>query len=347
MLAGNVATDDGSPLPAPVTIERICNGRVSRDGRSDFKGYFAITINTSSQFQFGDPESSAETGGGSGFNAIGAMPSQMRQGVSNQLAGCELRASLPGFRSSSVLIPTSELGETVGAVNVGTIVLQRMGDAQGTTVSATSLNAPRDARKAYEKGHHELENHRLAEAQHELETALRIYPQYAAAWQDLGWAYAQQNQLEKARDAFQHARDCDQNFVPAYVGLASVALRESDWKEAAAESERAAQLDGVDFPAVFFYNSVANYRLGNLEQAEQSARKAETLGGERLFPQVSLLLGALLAKKQDYPAAAEQLRSYLKAAPTAPNAGQVRQQLADLEKLQTAQSQTGPAPSAK
>jgi len=40
MLSGNVATEDGSPLPGPVSIERVCNGRVSRDGRSDFKGFF-------------------------------------------------------------------------------------------------------------------------------------------------------------------------------------------------------------------------------------------------------------------------------------------------------------------
>jgi len=350
MLSGNVAMDDGSPLSGPATIERICNGRVSRDGRSDFKGYFAVTISTSAQFQFGDPESSAESGGGSGLNMVGTLQSRLPQttsSVAGQLAGCELRASLPGFRSSSLLIPASELGETVGAVNVGTIVLQRMGDAPGTTVSATSLNAPKDARKAYDKGHHALENHNLPEGQKELEKAVRLYPQYAGAWLDLGWLYSQQNQLAKAREAFQQAREHDEKFVPAYVGLALVAARESRWQEAAEQSARAAQLDGVDYPAAFYYNSLANYRLGNVDEAEKSARKAETLGAQRAFPQVSLLLGTMLADKQEYAAAAEQLRFYLKAAPAAPNADKVRQQLAQLEQLQTAQKGTGPAATAK
>jgi len=346
MLSGNVVTEDGSPLPDPVSIERVCNGRVSRDGRSDFKGFFAITISTSNQFQFGDPESSAESGGGSGFNMVGTLQSRMPQStstVASELAGCELRASLAGFRSSSVVIPASDVGETAAALNVGTIVLQRMGDAQGTTVSATSLNAPKDARKAYDKGHHALENHNLPEGQKELEEAVRLYPQYASAWLDLGWLYSQQNQLAKAREAFQQARDRDERFVPAYVGLALVAARESRWQEAAEQSASAAQLDGVDFPAVFYYNSLANYRLGNLDEAEKSARKAETLGAQRSFPQVSLLLGAMLANKQDYAGAADQFRSYLKAAPTAPNADKVRQQLAQLEQLQTAQKGTGTA----
>ena len=348
MLSGNIITEDGSPLPGPAFIERVCSGRVSRDGRSDFKGYFTISITASRQFQFGDAEGSAETGGGSGLTTVGTMQSRMPQNpstVAGALAGCELRASLAGFHSSSLAIPLGELGSTVGAVNVGTIVLQTMQKAEGVTVSATSLNAPRDARKAYDKGHHAIENNKLPEAQPALERAVQLYPQYAAAWQDLGWVYAQQDQLDKARNAFTQAQAADGMFVPAYVGL--VAVRESRWAEAADFSARATQLDGVDFPAAFYYNSLANYRLGNLEQAEKSARKAETLGAQHSFPLVSLLLGVMLANRQEYVDAAEQLRSYLKAAPTAPNAEKVRQQLAELEKLGVSPVKAAAAPPAK
>lgn len=341
LLSGNVIVEDGSALPEPVFIERICNGRISRDGRSDFKGYFTITINMSPQFRFGDPEGSAEMGGGSGLTTIGSISSRMPQtpsALAGALAGCEVRASLAGFRSSSVGIPMGELGNSVGAVNVGTIVLQRMDKVSGVTVSTTSLNAPKDAKKAYDKAHHDIENKNFAQAQQELEKAVQLYPRYVAAWQDLGAVYAQQNQLDKARSAFEQARTADAMFVPAYVGLASIALRESRWAEAAELSARATQLDGVDFPGAFYYNSFANYRLGNLDQAEKSARRAETLGAQRAFPQVNLLLGAMLANRRDYSDAADQLRAYLKAAPSAANAESVRQKLAEIEKLSTAQS---------
>ena len=350
MLSGNIITEDGSPLPGPAFIERLCNGRVSRDGRSDFKGYFTISITTSRQFQFGDPEGSAETGGGSGLTTVGTVRSRMPQNASTlagALAGCELRASLAGFHSSSLVIPLGELGSTVGAVNVGTIVLQNMQKVQGVTVSATNLNAPKDAKKAYDKGHHAIENNKLSEAQQNLEKAVQLYPQYAAAWQDLGWVYAQQNQLDKAGNAFTQAQVADGMFVPAYIGLASVAVRESKWAEAAEFSAHATQLDGVDFPAAFYYNSLANYRLGNMEQAEKSARKAESLGARHSFPQVSLLLGVMLANRQEYTEAAEHFRSYLKGAPTAPNAEKVRQQLAEVEKLAAAPIKAEAAPPAK
>ena len=350
MVAGNIKIEDGSPLPEPAYIERVCAGRVSRDGRSDFKGYFAISIAAAGQFQYGNAEGSAETGDGTGIGVVGTMRMRVPQTASTfagELAGCEIRASLAGFRSSSVRIPLGDLGSTAAAVDVGTIVLQRIGQAQGTIVSATSLQAPKDAKKEYDKGHHAIEKNMPKQAEQHLEKAVKLYPQYAAGWQDLGWVYLQQNQLEKAHDAFARANAADGMFVPAYVGLTSVAVRESQWREAADCSAHATQLDSVDFPVAFYYNALANFRLGNLEQAEMSARKAETLGAQRSFPQVSLLLGVMLADRREYAEAAEQFRAYLKATPTASNAATVRQQLAQLEKLGAGSVKADATPPAK
>jgi Flp pilus assembly protein TadD len=343
MLSGNVITADGSPLPEPVSIERVCNGRVVREGRTDFQGYFTISISTGQgPVPFSDPGGTVETSGMSS-QTFGTRQARMPQSV---LMGCELRGALAGFRSSLLRVPAEELGG-VGPAKVGTIVLERMDKAPGATVSATSLSAPKDARKAYDKGHHAVENHKLPTAQQELEKAVQLYPQYAAAWVDLGWVYVQQNQLAEARNAFTQAQAADGMFVPAYVGLSSLALRESKWAEAAQFSDRATQLDGVDFPAAFFYNSLANFRLGNMEQAEKSARKAETMGVQQAFPQVSLLLGVMLANRREYADAADKLRSYLKAVPSASNADQVRQQLAEVEKLSASDSKAEAAPPAK
>ena len=349
MLSGNVITADGSPLPEPAAIERVCNGRVTREGRTDFKGYFSIDIGRVFS-PIADAEGTAETSGSGGLSALDTLKPRLSPNpptLQSVLMGCELRASLAEYRSSSIMLPMSDLSSGVGAVNVGNIVVERMEKAQGATVSATSLNAPKDARKAYEKGHHAIANRKLPEAQQALEKAVNIYPRYASAWVDLGWVYTQQNQLDSARNAFQQAQNADDKFVPAYVGLSSVALRESKWQQAADFSSRATQLDGVGFPAAFYYNSLANYRLGNREQAEKSAHKAEMLGANRTFPQLNLLLGALLANRHDYADAADHLRSYLKLAPTAPNAEQVRQQLAEMEKLEANQSRAGAAPPVK
>lgn len=349
MLSGNIVTDDGSSLPSPAFIERTCSGHVTRDGRSDFKGFFTITVSSGPQL-LSNSDGSAEIGGGNGLNTLGTLPAHTVQGSTSfagLLAGCELRASLAGFRSSSVTIPPGDLGSSVGPVSVGTIVIQRLGKDEGVTVSATSLNAPKDAKKAYDKGHQALNNNKLPEAEKELEKAVETYPHYAAAWLDLGWLYSRQEQFDKAQQAFGRASAADAMFVPAYVGLASVELHQAKWSEAAESSARATQLDSVSFPAAFYYNSLANYELGNFEQAQKSAHKAEMLGAQSSFPQLHLLLAAMLGRRSQYADAADQLRAYLKAVPAAANAGKVRQQLAEFEKLGGTASKTEAAPAAK
>jgi tetratricopeptide (TPR) repeat protein len=226
----------------------------------------------------------------------------------------------------------------------GAMPLASPGANAPATVSVTELRAPKDARKAYEKAQHALQKRKLAEAQMELEQAVRVYPHYAAAWADLGWLYAQQNRLDPARHAFAQARSADQNFVPAYLGLAALAMHESKWPEVVELSARATRLDGADFPAAFYFNSLGNFQLGKLDNAEGSARQAEGLDPHHAWPQVSLLLGVILAQKQDYSGATAEFKSYLKSAPNAANADKVRHQLAELEKLTASEPNAAGAP---
>jgi Tfp pilus assembly protein PilF len=333
VLSGRVIIDGGAPLPEPAYIERVCNDKVIRDGRTDFKGNFTITVQLSAP-QVGESESTAESSGTGSFTERAAHQQVDPATFGAMLMTCDLRASLVGFRSSTVPLPIGVQARGAAPVNVGTIMLDRLHDEQGAATSATSLNAPKNARKAYEKGH-AVKTSKLPEAQQHLEKAVQLYPRYAAAWLDLGQVYAQQEQFDKARNAYTQARRADDRLVPAYIGLAWLAVRESKWQEAAELTAIATQMDGLDFPVAFFYNALANYRLGNLEQAEKSARKTEAMGAQRTFPQVSLLLGNILVSKQNYGGAANEFKAYLNVAPTAANAAEVRKRLVKLEELST------------
>ena len=63
---------------------------------------------------------------------------------------CELQAVLPGFTSQVVEVARQPL--ELGMTDVGTIVLHRLSQVAGLTISATSARAPAKARKEYEKG---------------------------------------------------------------------------------------------------------------------------------------------------------------------------------------------------
>src|SRR5580704_12321018 len=109
------------------------------------------------------------------------------------------------------------------------IVLHRLVGVEGTSVSVTALNAPKDARKAWEKGVDFLHKSRTAEAEKELEKAVEIYPKYANAWLDLGRAREQQQAEALARDAFLKAIDADNKLVGPYVELGKMAVLRQNW----------------------------------------------------------------------------------------------------------------------
>ena len=89
-------------------------------------------------------------------------------------------------------------------------------------------------------------------------------------------------------------------------------------------------------------NAVAHYNLNDVEAAEQSARRTEKLDTRHKFPQVSRLLGVILAGRREYAAAANEFRDYLKFAPGVKDAYAVRSELADMERLAAAAGEPQP-----
>src|SRR5580704_4764743 len=90
--------------------------------------------------------------------------------------------------------------------NHGTVVLKHMGDLhEGSTVTATSLNVPEPARKAFGKGVNAMDDGKLDAAQKNFEKAVEIYPQYAMAWSDLGEVLRRQANPGEARVAIEKA----------------------------------------------------------------------------------------------------------------------------------------------
>jgi tetratricopeptide (TPR) repeat protein len=249
---------------------------------------------------------------------------------------CDLRANLPGYRSQLVSLADRRAMDNP---NVGTIFLHRLGNAEGRLISAISLAAPKDARKAFEKGADLEKKKKLDDAMKSYQKAVDVYPEYAAAWFELGKLQAAKGQADAAHQSFDTAVEADPKYLNPYLELSRLALVAKNWPELADVTGRAVKLDPFDYPQQFFFNSVANYNLRNMDAAEKSARAAEKLDTEHRYPQVSHLLGVILSQRQDYTGAAGEMRTYLKFAPGARDAAAVRGQLDQLEKLS---AQTAP-----
>jgi TolA-binding protein len=327
-VAGKIVIQGGGVAAEHIAIERECNGLVRREGYTDSKGEFQFELGRNQQERDaseGDSDRMLTTRGGA-RNSLGG-------GTQIRFDGCELRASLPGFVSTQVPM---RVENDINVLHVATIFLTRMGGAQGNTVSVTGMSAPRDARTAFEKGRKAGSEKRYDEAVKELTRAVTLYPQYAAAWSLLGEVHRLQSHFDEARTEYGQALATDPKFVSPYFGLATIAVMENKWTEAAQYSEQVIQLNPSAYPMAYYFNAAAHYNLGKLNEAEQNARKFQQADTAHSRPDIALLLGNILAGKHEYAEAAQLYRSFLAARPDAPNAEELRKEAQRLENLSTA-----------
>jgi tetratricopeptide (TPR) repeat protein len=220
------------------------------------------------------------------------------------------------------------------------MVLHRIAAVEGTSVSVTSLAAPKDARKAWEKGVRLLRSSNpgdAASAEKELQKAVATYPKYANAWADLGRVRLRRGEVNEARDAFLRAIDADDKLVEPYIELGNIAARQRQWNDAARYLDRALALDPIDYPRLWLADGLADYRVRNLERAEKNVREALKIAPANQEPEANRLLGFVLLEKQDYAGAGEAFRAYLR---QAPNAGDLQDVQA---RLRLIESQLTPA----
>lgn len=340
MLTGQVLLEDGSPPPESAKIERICSGSSRTEGFTDSKGYFSIQIgDEAAVFQDASEQTTSSTlnGGMAGMSRPGTLGpagssgTNSAFGVDQRLMNCDLRADVTGYRSQLVSLANRHPLDTP---DLGTILLHRLGPGEGDIVSANTLAAPNDARKAFLKGQDLLKKRKVDDAFKQFQKAVMLYPSFSAAWCELGKLEDANNQRDIARGSFNEAIKADPKFVEPYIHVSRLAADAKNWRELADTSGKVIELDSFDYPEEFLYNAAAHYNLHDLDEAEKSLRRAELLDTRHQFPEILNLKGLILAQHHDYAGAIEQLREFLKTAPDSPNAPTARVQLAQIEKAQ-------------
>jgi tetratricopeptide (TPR) repeat protein len=333
-VSGRVVMYSGEAPPDSVTIELVCStNSVKPQGYTDSKGYFSFNLGQNSGV-FADASTSIfdQPGQPGGFgqstsgNSGAAGASSMNQ--DSVYWDCELRARLPGYRSDTLSLAGRRM---LDAPNVGVIVLYPIAGIQGLTASATSGQAPKAARKAYEKGLSAVKKSKPDQAQEEFRKAVQLYPNYAAAWYELGKALERREHYPEAREAYASALAADSKFVYPYQQLYQLALREQNWKDLVDKTDQLLHLDPYEFPAAYYFNALGHLELKEYDAAEKSAQQAVQADLKQVNPKTHFLLGAIQIQKQDWTGAATSFRSYLKAAPNASDKAQVEKALVQLD----------------
>lgn len=298
-LSGKVVVDDGTVVTESADIQTICKGQKRTETHTDSHGGFS--------FQFGSL-SSTSSGGDFDADSSTRNPAAGRP-ERRDLRDCELRASLAGFTSDSIMLGGRFSGEQ--SADVGRVVLHRLANVEGFTISATTAQAPAEAKKALEKGQEQEKKGKLDDAQKSLEKAVAIYPKFAAAWFELGRVHLQKNDPAGARHSFQQSLAADSKYINPYHGLTQLAMHEQNWQELTELTEKLLALNPVNFPDAWLSNAVGYYCLRNFTAAEKSARRGLQVDADHRVPKLEYLLGMTLVKRSSYEEAAQHVRAFL------------------------------------
>lgn len=174
------------------------------------------------------------------------------------------------------------------------------------------------------------DDHKGALAQ--LKLAVAEHPEFMLAHTEMGVQYLKLNELDKADEALQAALKIKPDAYEPLINRGIVMFRSKRFAEA--EPILRSALKAKDQSAVArFYLGRTFVSLKRYDEAEQEFYSAITIGGEQM-KEAHRMLASMFLDREDYKRALTELEIYLKLAPAAPDADQLRGVVAQLKTLQ-------------
>ena len=183
-------------------------------------------------------------------------------------------------------------------------------------MTLTTLSAPSEAKEAFNRAEQAMAQEvpdQAASAEALLE-AVKIYPEFALAWNRLGNLRMSQGDTEGARHAFQQAIAADGEFFGPIAGLTQMEIQAKNWTEAGKHADRLLELL-PEHPHAQYLNGLLYYNQKRHTTAQGYFKKIEDAGQTAMFPMTHFFLGAILMAQNKIPEAASQFRSYLTITP--------------------------------
>jgi tetratricopeptide (TPR) repeat protein len=229
------------------------------------------------------------------------------------------------------LIETSRIGSSTSSerVDIGLEPMppRRMDLGSGTIFAQ---DVPQDAVVKFQRALDYLAKKNNADAIKELNDALRIFPNYFLAAQQLGLMYVESEDYQKAIPPLVKAIEVNAKSGSAYLalGIASLKLGRADL--ALDALQRARPLEEKSF-RVHFYLGLTLIELDRLADAEAELQMAYKLGGPTKAASAHLYLASIYTKRGKHREAIAELESYLRDSPKAANASNVRDAITNLK----------------
>jgi tetratricopeptide (TPR) repeat protein len=222
-----------------------------------------------------------------------------------------------------------------GAPSIITISLRERNSSRPAEVKERSVSlgelgsdVPKNARKEFELASKASQANRTDEAIAHLRKAIKLYPNFVMARNDLGAQLMAQGKLDEAADEFHRAILIDEKAFNPKLNLGILFVHQHDFVEAVSVLDQAVALK-PDSPSARLYLGEAQLGLSNLDSAEKELKTAYSLGG-RSHALALFYLGQIYMSKGNREMAQTSFESYLREVPNAANGDQVRKLIAML-----------------
>lgn len=308
-LIGKVVMEDGTEPPQSLRVELICDGKPVRQSYPNDRGVFSFDLGSRRQSQTATDATSTPTTGGlnESFTRDAWNPPGFQTLLGRvYLDDCAVRLGRnPGFRGTEIKLGIRGLRDDP---DIGELLVGRTRMFTGTADAAMPPKAIQEFEAAVEELSKAKPNRGRA-AKH-LEAAVKVYPEFTAAWVLYGTQLLDDGKPDKAKAALQRAAELDPESVEAWLGLAQIGVEVAAWDEVRELARKALEADPVA-PRGLLYMGLAQYYRQRYPASHGAFAKLEELGLSERFPVAVLHLGMLYARMGDIPAAAERLQRYL------------------------------------
>jgi tetratricopeptide (TPR) repeat protein len=208
-----------------------------------------------------------------------------------------------------------------------TLQVKASNHSKASVLNAALADVPEQARTLYEKSLEQSKSGDPAKAVESLKTAIALYPGFPLALNELGVQYLKLGQPGKAVEPLRSASKMSPDAFTPKLNL-GVALLETQ-QYADAEIQLRAALRITSAPTAHMYLGLTLAHLNNSADAEKELKLAIDSGGDQLAL-AHYYLGGLYWQRHDYRRAADELETYLRLTPNAPDAERVRGTIKEL-----------------
>ena len=198
--------------------------------------------------------------------------------------------------------------------------------SRGTMTSASQLKIPSAARKSFGKGLEAFQEKNYKKAADLFRKATVTYPEYDAAYDNLGVALMDLGRADEARAAFERAVQLNDKNADADRNYSRLLISDDQYVAAKEFLQKALMVQPQD-PSSLILLAIVQLRTGDYDGALHSALTVHHVSHEG-YAVAHYLAGRAFENKHQLKNATTEYQMYLRESPDGPEASQVRAGLA-------------------